>query len=104
MAANQNDAETVWLQWSREYAGTWELKYDPDRELNQSPQAVVPRRAQGEFTGAWQIVDDTGRELHRFSGVGNAQADANRVAVQWLRDNDMGVSMEGRYSVLPVMR
>lgn len=104
MAANQNDAETVWLQWSREYAGTWELKYDPDRELNQSPQAVVPRRAQGEFTGAWQIVDDTGRELHRFSGVGNSQADANRVAVQWLRDNDMGVSMEGRYSVLPVMR
>jgi predicted chitinase len=113
MAADRRDAETVWLQYSREHHGTYELKYDPDREIastaQQAPapgstQDIQQRRAQGEFTGAWQIVDDTGRELHRFSGVGNAQADANRVAVQWLRDNGMGVSMEGRYSVLPVMR
>jgi hypothetical protein len=42
-----------------------------------------------------------GREVYRFSGVGNAQRDANRVAIQWLRDNgyDQGTDIE----VLPIM-
>jgi hypothetical protein len=42
----------------------------------------------GQFTGTWIIKDtDTGQELHRFSGIGNVQADANRVAAQWLQQN-----------------
>jgi hypothetical protein len=43
--------------------------------------------ATGEFTGNWLILDPDGNEIHRFSGVGNVQSDANRVAMQWLRRN-----------------
>jgi hypothetical protein len=58
------------------------------------------RAAGGAFTGAWKVMAD-GEEVHRFSGVGNAQRDANRVAIQWLRDNgyDQGTDIE----VLPIM-
>jgi hypothetical protein len=48
-----------------------------------------------------------GEEVYRFSGVGNNQADANRVASQWLRDQvqqgllDLGDT--GDIEVLPVM-
>ena len=41
----------------------------------------------GVFTGTWIIRDPDGRELHRFSGIGNQQADANNFAVRWLRSN-----------------
>lgn len=52
-----------------------------------STQDRQQQRAQpGEFTGAWAVINSiTGEELHRFSGVGDVQADANRVASQWLR-------------------
>jgi pyrimidine deaminase RibD-like protein len=43
-----------------------------------------------------------GEEVHRFSGVGNNQSDANRVAAQWLRNNGRGVSGEG-FEVYPIM-
>ena len=76
------------------------------------PTAPVPgstvdrqqRRAQGEFTGAWRVVDDsTGQELYRFSGVGNSQADANRVADQWLRDNGPEGADMSDIAVYPIM-
>ncbi len=55
---------------------------------------------QGSFTGEWRVVDaNTGEELYRFSGVGNSQADANRVAGQWVRTNSIAVPIE----VYPVM-
>lgn len=59
-------------------------------------QRAVP----GTFTGAWKVMAD-GQEVYRFSGVGNVQRDANRVAIQWLRDNgyDQGTDIE----VLPIM-
>jgi len=41
--------------------------------------------AGGNFTGNWLILDPEGREIHRFSGVGNVQSDANRVAINWMR-------------------
>ena len=66
-----------------------------------STQDIQQQRAQGGFTGAWKIMLN-GREVHRFSGVGNSQADANRVAASWLRQNGMGVSGEG-FEVVPVM-
>jgi hypothetical protein len=61
---------------------------------------IQQQRAAGGFTGAWKVMAD-GREVYRFSGVGNAQRDANRVAIQWLRDNgyDQGTDIE----VLPIM-
>lgn len=68
-----------------------------------SSQTAQPPRSQagGEFSGAWKIVDDTGREVHRFSGVGNSQVDANRVALRWIVDN--GRTNEEHF-VLPIMR
>ena len=59
------------------------------------------QRAQGGFTGAWKVMLN-GQEVHRFSGIGNSQADANRVAANWLRQNGQGVSGEG-FEVLPIM-
>ena len=55
-----------------------------------------------QFSGEWKVLVN-GNEVYRFSGVGNNQADANRVAAAWLRDNGMGVSGEG-FEVYPVMR
>ena len=60
------------------------------------------RATPGTFTGSWKVLLPDGREVYRFSGVGNSQADANRVAAQWLRDNGMGVSGEG-FEVVPIM-
>ena len=59
------------------------------------------RATPGTFTGAWKIVDSDGNELHRFSGIGNQQRDANRVATQWLTDN--GFSYGADVTVLPIM-
>jgi hypothetical protein len=59
----------------------------------------------GAFTGAWKILDtDTGQELYRFSGIGNQQADANRVAADWLRQNGPEDSDMTQIEVVPVMR
>ncbi len=55
----------------------------------------------GEFTGTWKIVDANGRELHRFSGIGNNQSDANRVATRWMAQQ--GYTYGTEMSVLPVM-
>ena len=97
MASGQADAETVWLQWSREHAGTWQLEYDPEQQLSrsQSPQntgdpgSLIDQglAASGNFTGNWLIQDPEGRTLHRFGGVGNNQGDANNFALRWLRSN-----------------
>ena len=58
------------------------------------------RAAGGAFTGAWRVLVD-GEEVYRFSGIGNNQSDANRVAVNWLRDHDYehGTDVE----VVPIM-
>jgi hypothetical protein len=61
---------------------------------------IQQQRAAGGFTGAWKVMAD-GREVHRFSGIGNVQRDANRVAIQWLRDNGYDSSTD--VEVLPIM-
>ena len=63
---------------------------------------TTPGQNQQVWTGEWKVLLPNGEEVYRFSGVGNNQADANRVAAQWLRDHGMGVSGEG-FEVLPVM-
>jgi hypothetical protein len=55
----------------------------------------------GEFTGEWKIVSPNGEEIHRFGGIGNVQADANRVAIEWLRRNPG--QMQAGVEVVPVM-
>ena len=59
------------------------------------------RATPGAFTGAWKVLDADGNELYRFSGVGNVQSDANRVAVQWMRSN--GYDQSTDISVVPIM-
>jgi hypothetical protein len=101
------------VEEAREKAQAWLLDQGIDRRgygLSRMDQpAPAPgstsdiqqqRAIPGTFTGAWKVLAD-GREVYRFSGVGNAQRDANRVAIQWLRDNgyDQGTDIE----VLPIM-
>ena len=101
------------VEEAREKAQAWLLDQGIDRRgygLSRMDQpAPAPgsttdiqqqRTIPGTFTGAWKVMAD-GQEVYRFSGVGNAQRDANRVAIQWLRDNgyDQGTDIE----VLPIM-
>ena len=66
-----------------------------------STQDLQQQRANpGSFTGAWRVLDTAGREVWRFRGVGNVQADANRVAIDWLQDNGYDPA---EYSVLPIV-
>jgi hypothetical protein len=55
----------------------------------------------GQWNGQWKVLVG-GEEVYRFGGVGNSQADANRIAAAWLRQNGQGVSGEG-FEVYPVM-
>ena len=55
--------------------------------------------AGNSFSGQWRVVDGAGRELYVFRGVGNNQADANRIAQTWARENNYS----GALDVLPVM-
>jgi hypothetical protein len=60
-----------------------------------------PGQAQQQWTGEWLVLDPNGRELHRFSGIGNVQADANRHAVNWLRAHPG--AMQAGVTVVPEM-
>jgi hypothetical protein len=81
------------------------IDIEPDVAQNFVPgstQDIQQRRAAGgEFTGSWQIVDSRGNELHRFSGIGNSQADANRIAAGWLARAGYQAGIE--VAVVPVM-
>jgi len=71
-----------------------------------APQAVQtatrPGQAQQTWTGQWQIKDNRGNVLHAFGGIGNSQADANRVATQWLARAGYQAGLE--VEVVPEMR
>jgi histone acetyltransferase (RNA polymerase elongator complex component) len=47
------------------------------------------------------VLDPQDQEIYRFSGVGNNQSDANRVAMNWLRQNPG--RMQAGVTVVPVM-
>ena len=98
-ARNTNAA----MQWAREnYPDKFRNVTDVvlyDNPIAGSTADLQQRRAAGGFTGAWKIVDGSGRELYRFSGIGNQQADANRVAQQWLEQH----RYTGAVDVLPIM-
>jgi hypothetical protein len=88
--------------WARETNFDGNYQVEPAEETAPAPTPdqqqgglidVVPgsttdlarqRATPGTFTGAWKVVvSSTGEEVYRFSGIGNSQADANRVATQW---------------------
>jgi hypothetical protein len=93
--------------WAREYNWDGNYQVEPAEETASTPAAgstadlAQQRATPGTFTGAWKIVDSDGNELHRFSGIGNQQRDANRVATQWLTDN--GYSHGADVTVLPIV-
>jgi len=93
-------------QWDRsaDAASGGIIDIEPDIEVvypGSTADLAQQRATPGTFSGAWKILVN-GEEVHRFSGVGNNQSDANRVAAQWLRDNGRGVSGEG-FEVYPIM-
>jgi hypothetical protein len=66
-----------------------------------APQPAPQPAGMGQWNGQWRVLVN-GREVYRFGNIGNSQADANRIAAAWLRDNGQGVSGEG-FEVYPVM-
>ena len=55
----------------------------PAWRRNREPVATS---TQGEFSGQWQVRNaNTGEVVYTFSGIGNNQGDANRVAQQWVQ-------------------
>jgi hypothetical protein len=85
------------------------IDIEPDVEQNFVPGSTLDLQRQRQYAGAvtggnwdgqWKVVDsNTGDELYRFGGIGNSQADANRIAGQWVRSNNISVPIE----VYPVM-
>jgi hypothetical protein len=68
-----------------------------------TPEPQAQQQQPGnEFTGTWLVKDANNRVIHRFSGIGNNQGDANRVAMQWLRQNP--AQMRDGLEVVPEMR
>ena len=63
---------------------------------------TTPGQPQQQFTGTWRVLDPEDREIYRFSGVGNNQSDANRVAMNWLRQNPG--RMQAGVTVVPEMQ
>jgi hypothetical protein len=61
----------------------------------------VPASTQGEFSGQWQVRNaNTGEVVYTFSGIGNNQGDANRVAQRWVTSSRYDDPVE----VVPIMR
>ena len=88
------------------------IDIEPDIEQNfvpgstldlqrQRQQAAQQSATSGTFTGTWAIKDSQGNTLHTFSGIGNSQADANRVAAGWLARAGYQDGLE--VAVVPVM-
>ena len=108
---NESKAKELAAAWAREYNWDGNYKVMPVGHNDPEPQSTPvrgstqdlqqQRAAGGAFTGAWKILDADGNEIYRFSGIGNNQSDANRVAVNWLRNN--GYEHGTDISVVPIM-
>jgi hypothetical protein len=73
----------------------------PTIDIDVEPAPAPQQPGMGQWNGQWKVLVG-GQEVYRFGGVGNSQADANRIAAAWLRQNGQGVSGEG-FEVYPVM-
>ena len=100
--------------FANEFAAMWarEYNFDGNYQVEPADDTTTPvagstsdlarqRAVPGTFTGAWKIIDADGNEMHRFSGIGNNQRDANRVATQWVQNNGYAYGTE--IEVVPVM-
>jgi hypothetical protein len=76
-----------------------DVRAEPIRPYEETPQQTSSRDQ--EFTGDWEVVSrNTDEVVYTFSGVGNAIADAERVADRWAR----GTGFDDPIYVRPVMR
>ena len=97
---SQSDANGVALEWIRRnapYTDLVQIEVVPVMSL----RGEASGQPQQQFTGEWRVLDPQDREIYRFSGVGNSQSDANRVAMDWLRRNPG--RMQAGVTVVPVM-
>ena len=99
-------------QWNLNTSGSTEEDFFRTNGWTATPVRPAPaqgsttdlqqqRATPGTFTGAWKIIDNDGNEMHRFSGIGNNQRDANRVAINWLTSNGYAYGTE--IEVVPIM-
>jgi hypothetical protein len=98
-AANDDMA----LDMGRRYRDEAAREFDMDTGsigLRRARSQPAPRS--GDFTGTWLIKDANGRVIHRIGGIGNAQSDANRHAMNWLRQNPD--QMQQGVEVVPELR
>jgi hypothetical protein len=95
----------VWAD-THNFDGNYQVEPVEENDVVPQPDVVPLYQQQGGFTGSWKVLVN-GREVYRFSGVGNVQADANRVAADWLSQNGYGTRYNGTnsadFEVLPVM-
>ena len=97
---SQSDANGVALEWIRRnapYTDLVQIEVVPVMSL----RGEASGQTQQQFTGEWRVLDPQDREIYRFSGVGNSQSDANRVAMDWMRRNPG--AMQAGVTVVPVM-
>lgn len=98
-AANDDMA----LEMGRRYRDQAAAEFDMDSSsigLRRARSQPAPRR--GDFTGTWLVKDANDRIIHRISGIGNVQSDANRHAMNWLRQNPD--QMQDGVTVVPELR
>jgi hypothetical protein len=106
--AKANELAALWAR-ENNFDGNYQVEpvVEPVEEPASTPapgstaDLAQQRAVPGTFTGAWQIIDNDGNEMHRFSGIGNNQRDANRVATQWVQNNGYAYGTE--IEVVPVM-
>ena len=95
MADTDQEAIARLARYQQEHPGT---EYNLERVTDPDTQ---PPAAGGNFTGWWLILNPQGNEISRFNGIGNNQSDANRIAIDWLRDHPE--HMESGVTVVPQM-
>jgi len=101
--AKANELAAVWAR-ENNFDGNYQVEPAEEAQSGSTTDLAQQRAVPGTFTGAWRVVDsDTGQELYRFSGIGNRQADANRVAADWLRQNGPEDANMTEIEVLPIV-
>jgi hypothetical protein len=105
--ATQNVVPGSTVDLQRQRAAQQEIPEVPlDIEIAPPRSPAQPAPAGNSFSGQWRVMID-GEEVWRFRGVGNNQADANRIAQTWILDqirNRQLNPVDGAdVEVLPVM-
>ena len=118
-AADRTSAEDQFRDWlmSPEAGASDNFRYAPiDTVIRGEPgqpisgstldlqrqRAAQTPAAGTTWTGQWLVRDNRGNVLHSFGGIGNSQADANRVAAGWLARQGYQAGLE--VDVVPEMR